>query len=64
MYRIDYLVGSTAYSVYSPFESDRRIISGTYHRETNTIGSLTFSVLYNHPCHSYFDFYSHASREA
>ena len=30
MYRIDYLVGSTSYSVYSPFESDRRIISGVY----------------------------------
>ena len=54
MYRIDYLVGSTAYSVYSPFESDRRIISGIYHRETNTIGSLTFSVLYNHPVYDMF----------
>lgn len=57
MYRIDYLVGSTAYSVYSPFESDRRIISGTYHRETNTIGSLTFSVLYTHPVYDMFKEY-------
>ena len=57
MYRIDYLVGSTAYSVYSPFESDRRIISGVYHRETNTIGSLTFSVLYNHPVYDMFKEY-------
>ena len=57
MYRIDYLVGSTSYSVYSPFESDRRIISGTYHRETNTIGSLTFSVLYNHPVYDVFKEY-------
>lgn len=57
MYRIDYLVGSTAYSVYSPFESDRRIISGTYHRETNTIGSLTFSVLYTHPAYNMFKEY-------
>ena len=57
MYRIDYLVGSTAYSVYSPFESDRRIISGIYHRETNTIGSLTFSVLYNHPVYDLFKEY-------
>lgn len=57
MYRIDYLVGSTAFPVYSPFESDRRIISGVYHRETNTIGSLTFSVLYNHPCHDEFKEY-------
>ena len=57
MYRIDYLVGSTAYSVYSPFESDRRIISGIYHRETNTIGSLTFSVLYTHPAYNMFKEY-------
>ena len=57
MYRIDYLVGSTAYSVYSPFENDRHIISGTYHRETNTIGSLTFSVLYNHPVYDVFKEY-------
>lgn len=57
MYRIDYLVGSTSYSVYSPFESDRRIISGVYHRETNTIGSLTFSVLYNHPVYDLFKEY-------
>lgn len=57
MYRIDYLVGSTSYSVYSPFESDRRIISGTYHRETNTIGSLTFSVLYTHPVYDMFKEY-------
>lgn len=57
MYRIDYLVGSTSYSVYSPFESDRRIISGTYHRETNTIGSLTFSVLYTHPAYDMFKEY-------
>ena len=57
MYRIDYLVGSTAYSVYSPFESDRRIISGVYHRETNTIGSLTFSVLYTHPVYDMFKEY-------
>ena len=57
MYRIDYLIGSTAYSVYSPFESDRRIISGVYHRETNTIGSLTFSVLYTHPVYDMFKEY-------
>ena len=57
MYRIDYLVGSTSYSVYSPFESDRRIISGVYHRETNTIGSLTFSVLYTHPVYDMFKEY-------
>ena len=57
MYRIDYLVGSTAYSVYSPFESDRHIISGVYHRETNTIGSLTFSVLYTHPVYDMFKEY-------
>lgn len=57
MYRIDYLVGSTSYSVYSPFESDRRIISGIYHRETNTIGSLTFSVLYTHPVYNMFKEY-------
>ena len=57
MYRIDYLVGSTSYSVYSPFESDRRIISGIYHRETNTIGSLTFSVLYTHPVYDMFKEY-------
>ena len=57
MYRIDYLVGSTSYSVYSPFASDRRIISGVYHRETNTIGSLTFSVLYTHPVYDMFKEY-------
>ena len=57
MYRIDYLVGSTSYSVYSPFESDRRIISGVYHRETNTVGSLTFSVLYTHPVYGMFKEY-------
>ncbi len=57
MYKIDYLVGSTAYSVYSPFESDRRILSGIYHRETNTVGSLTFSVLYTHPAYDMFKEY-------
>ena len=57
MYRIDYLVGSTSNSVYSPFESDRRIISGVYHRETNTVGSLTFSVLYTHPVYDMFKEY-------
>ena len=57
MYSIYYLVGSTRHVVYNPFDSNGQITSGTYHRETNTIGTLSFTVLYNHPCHSYFEEY-------
>ena len=57
MYSIEYVIGTTRHIVYSPFDNTRKIVSGAYHRETNTIGSLTFSVLYNHPCHSYFEEY-------
>ena len=57
MYSIYYLVGSTRHVVYNPFGSNGQITSGTYHRETNTIGTLSFTVLYNHPCHSYFEEY-------
>ena len=43
MYSIEYVIGTTRHIVYSPFDNTRKIVSGTYHRETNTIGSLTFS---------------------
>ncbi|MBR1483036.1 MAG: phage tail protein [Ruminococcus sp.] len=49
MYRIDYLVGDTVYPIYEPFDSAYSITAGVYHRETNTIGRLTFSVPFNHP---------------
>ena len=39
MYSIYYLVGATRHVVYNPFDSNGQITSGTYHRETNTIGS-------------------------
>ena len=48
MYRIEYAKGSSTYKVYTPFDDTYSILSGIYHRETNTVGQLTFSILYNH----------------
>lgn len=58
MYRIEYVKGASTYKVYTPFDDTYSIASGTYHRETNTVGELTFSVLYNHPHHHVFEEYS------
>ena len=57
MYSIEYVIGTTRHIVYSPFDNTRKIVSGAYHRETNTIGSLTFSVLYTHPVYGMFKEY-------
>lgn len=58
MYRIEYAKGSSTYKVYTPFDDTYSILSGIYHRETNTVGQLTFSILYNHPCYNLFEEYS------
>lgn len=57
MYRIDYIVGSRRMNVYTPFDDTYSIASGVYHRETNTIGKLTFSVLHDHPYRRVFEKY-------
>ena len=36
MYSIEYVIGTTRHIVYSPFDNTRKIVSGAYHRETNS----------------------------
>ena len=58
MYRINYIKDSVTMPVYVPFDDRYTITAGTYHRETNTIGKLTFSVPHSHPHHGEFEEYS------
>ena len=55
MFLIDYKKAGTTHTVHTPFDSDRAVTSGAYHRETNTIGSLTFTVLPGHPVSRLFE---------
>ena len=58
MYRIEYNKGNDVYTVHSSFDSTYTVVSGNYHRETNTIGTLTFTVMNSHPVCSLFEEYA------
>lgn len=49
MYRIDYFLNGNVYPIYSAVKPALRVTEATYHRELNTVGTLTFTILNNHP---------------
>ncbi len=57
MYRIDYERNGVVYPVLRPVDNVYKIFSGTYHRETNGAGKLTFAVRFHHPSIRYFQRY-------
>ena len=57
MYRIDYERNGVVYPVLRPVDNVYKIFSGSYHRETNGAGKLTFAVRFNHPSKWYFRSY-------
>jgi len=54
MYRIDYERNGVVYPVLRPVDNVYKIFSGTYHRETNGAGKLTFAVRFHHPSVRHF----------
>lgn len=57
MYRIEYERNGVVYPVLRPVDNVYKIFSGSYHRETNGAGKLTFAVRFNHPSIRYFRSY-------
>lgn len=54
MYRIDYERNGVVYPVLRPVDNVYKIFSGSYHRETNGAGKLTFAVRFQHPSFLFF----------
>ena len=54
MYRIEYERNGVVYPVLRPVDNTYKIVSGSYHRETNGAGKLTFAVRFHHPSIRYF----------
>lgn len=54
MYRIEYERNGIVYPVLHPIDSTYKIVNGSYHRETNGAGKLTFAVRFHHPSIRYF----------
>lgn len=54
MYRIDYERNGVVYPVLRPVDNVYKISSGSYHRETNGAGKLTFAVRFHHPSLLFF----------
>ena len=47
MYRIEYERNGVVYPVLRPVDNVYKIFSGSYHRETNGAGKLTFAVRFH-----------------
>ena len=54
MYRIEYERNGVVYPVLRPVDNVYKIFSGSYHRETNGAGKLTFAVRFHHPSLLFF----------